>query len=76
MTKKEFMKDFGENLAMMMRNNKMNQKDLSEHTSLSIATINRYLHGQRIPSLIHLINITRALRCCMDDLVDSTEMIK
>lgn len=76
MTKNEFMKDFSENLTMIMRNNKISQKDLSDRTGLSVMTINYYLRGHRMPSLIHLINITRVLCCSIDDLVDSTEIIR
>lgn len=75
MTELELMREFGENLKAELDDAWMSQKELSEYTGISEATISYYIHGERMPSLKNVINIANALDIEVSDLVTLDEKI-
>lgn len=70
MTELTVMRDFGRNLADILEEYRMTQKELSEDTGISESTITRYIRGECMPSLKNIINIMIALECDFEELVD------
>lgn len=70
MTELEWMDIFGDNLKAMLEEAKMSQNDLSRETGIDQSTISRYVNKQCMPSLKSVINISHALNCNINDLVD------
>lgn len=70
MSEWEWLYEFSRNLARMMYESKFTQKDLAEMTGLSESTISKYLNRQQMPGVKAIINISAALDCTADDLID------
>ena len=75
MSEVEWIDIFADNLAEMLMEARMTQRELADETGLSESTISRYLHKQAIPSLKAIVNIAYALDCSMDDLIDFGDMV-
>lgn len=67
MTEREWLDIFGTNLAEMIEEAWMTQKELAEETGLSEATISAYIHKRKMPGVKAIINIAEALGCSLDD---------
>lgn len=76
MTKKEFMRELGQNLKSVMEEYNMTQRELAKETNISKQTISAYVCGERMPSLDNLANIAYVLNCDLDELVIIDEMIE
>lgn len=70
-----WLEHFSENLIALMTECGVTQKQLAEDTGLSESTINRYVKGLRIPKATALINISTALNCSLEELIDFGEDI-
>ena len=66
---------FGNNLARLMLEHHMSQKELAELSGLAESTISRFLNKQMLPTVKSILNISYALHCTMDELADFGEMI-
>ena len=75
MTEDEWLEEFSDNLAYLLRENDITQKQLAEKTGLSIKTINSYINGTRKPGIKAIINISYALDCELISLIDFDDMI-
>lgn len=69
MTQEEFANDFAFSLKTLMRINNISQAELSKRTGIGRTTVNRYCHGELMPSLKNVINIAVVLDCELDELV-------
>ncbi len=70
MSEKEWLHIFAKNLATIMYENRMTQKELAEMIGTSESTVSRYLREVVAPSIFTIINISYALHCTIDELVD------
>lgn len=70
MTEFQWLDIFGNNLARIMYESKLTQKDLSEMTGLSEPTISKYVNKLQMPSVKALLSLSYALGCTVDDLID------
>lgn len=76
MTEIEWLNFFGDNLTRMMYEYKLTQRDLSDMTGLSEATISKYVGKRQMPGIKAILNISYALGCSADDLIDFGAAIK
>lgn len=75
MTEKEWREDFGRNLASLMFEAGLTQNDLAEMTGVTQSDISRYISGDQIPNAITIVNLSYALSCDYDDLIDFGEHV-
>lgn len=68
MSDEELMTEFCYRLKHMMTIRGYNQLRLSEETGISNTTINKYLTGQTVPSILKVMRIARVLKCSLDEL--------
>ena len=66
---------FGDNLRDMLKEANMTQRELAEEACLAESTISEYINKQKTPGLKSIINISYALDCSMDDLIDFGDTI-
>lgn len=72
----EWIDIFGDNLRDMLKDVNMSQTELAEETGLSKATISKYIHKTQMPNVRALVNISYALNCSFDDLMDFGDRIE
>ena len=70
MTELEWINIFGDNLASILDDYRMTQRDLADAAGLSEAAISQYINKQRMPSIKAIINIADALEMSIDELID------
>lgn len=70
MSEVEWIEIFGQNLEEMLVEANMTQRELADDTGLTEATISRYIHGRRMPTVRALVNIAYSLNCSFDELMD------
>ena len=75
MTEIEWLNIFADNLASIMYESKINQRDLSEMSGLSEATISKILRKQQMPKIRAVLNISYAIGISLDDLMDFGDKI-
>lgn len=76
MSEIEWLDIFGTNLIVMLDENLMTQKDLAEATGLSEGTISKYVNKTQMPTVRAILNISYALNCSLDDLIDFGDTIE
>lgn len=76
MTELEWIGIFGDNLAEMLKDTNMTQRELAEAAGISESMVSDYINKRRAPRLRAIINIAHALNCSVDDLMDFEEMIE
>jgi transcriptional regulator with XRE-family HTH domain len=76
MTLVKWMDIFGDNLASILEEKGMTQKDLVMDSGLSAGSINAYIHKQSPPGVKAIINLATALDMSIDDLIDFGERIE
>lgn len=76
MTEQEWIGIFGDNLADMLKDANMTQKELADAAGISESMVSDYIHKRRAPRLRAIINIAYALNCSVDELMDFEEMIE
>lgn len=76
MSREEFMQLFSENLRKKMKEAKMTRIKLSKKTGICIQSISNYTNMHTTPSIENLINISYALDCTIDELVDFGDTIE
>lgn len=75
MTEIEFMQKIGNNIARELRECGITQQEPADEIGVNKSTISRYIHGEMIPTIKHLFNITLVLNCNIADLVNPDETI-
>jgi transcriptional regulator with XRE-family HTH domain len=75
MTESEWLNIFSNNLADMLSEAGMTQRDLADETGLSEGTISYYINGRKMPGIKAIINIAYALNCSVDELIDFDSII-
>lgn len=75
MTQDEWNEEFSANLLDLMHENKISIDELANKTNLSKSVVYKYLDGTRSPGIKAVINISYALDCDIDDLIDFDEKI-
>ncbi len=68
-SEKDVMNIFAGNLRELMKDTKMSITELAEESCLDKSMIVRYLRAERMPSVKSLINLSCALECNLDDLI-------
>lgn len=69
MSELEWMDIFGDNLATLLKEHRMTQKDLAEVIGVSEATISSYIRKKKMPGIKALINMAEVFRCTLDELM-------
>lgn len=70
MTETQWIDAFGDNLASMLDEARLTQKDLAEMTGLSEGAISSYIRKKKVPGFKAIINIAYALDCEVSELID------
>lgn len=76
MSELQWLDIFGDNLARMMVEEHMTQRELAELSGLSESTISRFVNKQMMPNVKSILNLSYALHCTMDELADFGEMMR
>ena len=76
MTQEEWKDVFGDNLASILRDQKMTQVQLARESGVSTAMISDYINKRSVPGLFAAINIAYALDMDIGELVDFDEPIE
>lgn len=76
MNEVEWIDIFSENLREMAEDKGLNQNELAKKSKLSKATISKLMSGMIAPSFKSVINLSYALDCTTDDLIDFGELIE
>lgn len=76
MNELEWLDIFGDNLASLLRDARMSQRELADATGLTEATISYYINKRKMPGLKAIINIAYAFDMSVDELIDFGEMIR
>lgn len=64
---------FSRKLRRIMDRKYISQKDLSERTGISRATVSAYINGRSVPSLYAAHKIANALECSINEFMDFDE---
>lgn len=75
MTELEWMDVFGDNLKEMIKEANMTQRELADASGIEESSISRFIRKERMPSLKSIINISYALDCDLNDLIDFGDRI-
>ena len=75
MSELEWLDIFGDNLAQMLDEVNMSQRELADEINTHETTISRYINKERIPSVKNILNIAYVLDCDINELVDFGDMI-
>lgn len=70
MSEAEWLDAFGDNLASLLNECGMSQRELAEISGLSESSISYYINKQKMPGVKAVINIAHALKIDIDDLID------
>lgn len=70
MSETEWLKVFANNLASILKDFNMTQRELADLSGISESTISKYINKQQIPSLKAIINIAHALDVDIDSFID------
>ena len=75
MTELDLIDIFRENLIDMMKEVGITRKELALEASLSESSINKYLAGDRMPTIKAIVNICYTLECDLNDLIPTYDKI-
>lgn len=75
MTEQEWRDEFGRNLSGLIYEANITQKDLAEMAGITESDVSRYVNGIQTPTAITIVNISYALGCEYDELIDFDERI-
>lgn len=76
MTEQEWIDIFGDNLADMLKDALMTQRELADAAGISESVISDYIHKRRMIRLKNAINISYVLNCTLRELIDFEELIE
>lgn len=75
MSQQEWLDIFGDNLASILEEQQISQKELSRLTGLSESTISRYINKLQMPNMRAIINISYALNWSFEDMLNYGSML-
>lgn len=75
MSQQEWLDIFGDNLANILEEEKISQKELSRLTGLSESTISKYINKLQMPTVRAIINISYALDWSFEDMLNYGSML-
>lgn len=75
MSEQEWLDTFADNLRDILREYGYSQRDFSEATDITEASISRYIMAQRIPNIRSFVNMSYELGIMFDELMDFGYMI-
>lgn len=75
MTLEEWRYYFGDNLNRVLIEEKITRKEFAEQLGIDVSTVSRYINGETVPSIKHIINMTYVLACDYSDIIEFGEMI-
>lgn len=76
MSQQEWLDVFGDNLASILEEQQISQKELSRLTGLSESTISRYINKLQMPNMRAIINISYALNWSFEDMLNYGSMLE
>lgn len=76
MSQQEWLDIFGDNLASILEEEHISQKELSRLTGLSESTISRYINKLQMPTVRAIINISYALDWSFEDMLNYGDIIE
>ena len=76
MRQQEWLDIFGDNLASILEEEQISQKELSRLTGLSESTISRYINKLQMPNVRAIINISYALNWTFEDMLNYGTMLE
>ena len=71
----EWLDKFADKLATLMYSRGYSQASLSNATSISRSTISKYLNAEQMPTAKSIVNLSYALNCEANELIDFGHMI-
>lgn len=60
---------FAENLVRIIKREGISQKELARRANLTDASVSKYVHGSRFPKPKAMIELSKALNCSVEDLI-------
>ena len=76
MSQQEWLDIFGDNLANILEEEKISQKELSRLTGLSESTISKYINKLQMPTVRAIINISYALDWSFEDMLNYGDIVE
>ena len=67
MSEKQFRREFGYRVKLIMLEKGITQDELSEKTGIAQETLSRYICGKNVPSFYKIDKIAKALDCSVDE---------
>lgn len=75
MSQQEWLDIFGDNLASILEEEKISQRELSRLTGISESTISKYINKLQMPTVRAIINISYALDWSFEDMLNYGDII-
>ena len=76
MGQQEWLNIFGDNLASILEEERMSQRELARLTGLNDSTISRYINKLQMPTVRAIINISFALELPFEDMLNYGAMLE
>ena len=76
MGQQEWLNIFGDNLASILEEERMSQRELARLTGLNESTISRYINKLQMPTVRAIINISFALDWQYEDMLNYGAMLE
>ena len=76
MGQQEWLNIFGDNLASILEEERMSQRELARLTGLNESTISRYINKLQMPTVRAIINISFALEWSFEDMLNYGAMLE
>lgn len=76
MGQQEWINIFGDNLANILEEEKMSQRELARLTGLSESTISKYINKVQMPTVRAIINISFVLGWAFEDMLNYGDMLE
>ena len=76
MGQQEWLNIFGDNLASILEEERMSQRELARLTGLNESTISRYINKLQMPTVRAIINISFALEWQFEDMLNYGAMLE
>lgn len=76
MTKKEFMRQFGDNLSWFLKHYQLTHRQLAKAIGVSRPTVSQYINGNRLPPPDVVVNIMQTIGCEFDELFDTSDFVE
>lgn len=76
MSQQEWLNIFGDNLASILEEERMSQRELARLTGFSESTISKYINKLQMPTVRAIINISFALDWPFEDMLNYGAMLE